>query len=75
MKQRTRVKLLPADTLRKRIGADGTEETLFPTLIGGVKGKNKIMARTKDGILVRVPYQESGYMDLPALKKKMQQQK
>ena len=73
-KRRVRVKLVPSDTQRKRVNGQGEEEILKPTLCGGLKGKNKILAMTPDGTILRVPYKESGYMDTKLLKKKQQQQ-
>jgi len=73
-KRKVRFRLLPKDTQRKRLNEQGKEELLTPTLCGGIKGKNKIFAKTPDGTILRVPYKESGYMDTKALKKKQQLQ-
>jgi hypothetical protein len=73
-KRRVRFKLVPKDTQRKRINEKGEEEVLTPTLCGGLKGKNKILAKTPDGTILRIPYKEAGYMDTKSLKKKQQQQ-
>jgi hypothetical protein len=73
-KHRVRVKLVPADTQRRRINEQGEEEVLKPALCGGLKGKNKIFAMTPDGTIIRVPYIEAGYIDTVELKKKQAQQ-